>query len=255
MANKSEDPSEKRKGLFSKKSSETLSDFSALINKDTSFSVLEAYKTLRTNLMFSMASSNNKCVAVTSSLPSEGKSTTIANLAITMSQTNAKVLLIDADMRKPTQHRVFNVKNKKGLSTILGGFCIIEEGIQQNIMPNLSIITVGQIPPNPSELLASNGMKNLLDILSVNFDYIFIDTPPVNIVTDALVLSSLICGFMLVTKQNNTTHDELQKAITSLEFADAKILGFVVTNALSKAGSYGKYKRYGKYKYAQEYKA
>ena len=203
--------------------------------------VMESYKILRTNLLFALATTKNKAVVISSSSPFEGKSSTCANLAIAMAQTGSKVILIDADLRKPTQHRILKCQNNTGLATILAGFNELDEVIVQNVKLNLDIITSGPTPPNPSELLGSEQMSKLIDTLNNRYDYIFIDTPPINIVTDAIILSRIAAGVVLVTRQGQSAYDDLTKAVSSVEFAGASILGFVINCIKEKSTRYGKY--------------
>ncbi len=223
--------------------------YGILINDDTAFAIKEAYKTARTNLLFALATSENKCVIMTSALAAEGKSTNCANLALTMSQTGASVLLVDADLRKSTQHKIFGLSNTIGLAEILGGFCKVGDGVHEQVHPNLDIITAGQVPPNPSELLGSQNMQKLIEIVSENYNYIFIDSPPVNIVTDALVLARYAAGLIVCTRHRQSTHDELRRAITSIEFANAKVLGMLVCDVKDMSGGYYRksYKSYKSY--------
>lgn len=229
---------------------QTASDtYGILIDENTPFAIKEAYKTARTNLLFSLSTSENKCVIMTSALAAEGKSTNCANLALTMSQTGASVLLIDADLRKSTQHKIFGISNTIGLAEILGGFCKVGDGVQEQIHPDLDIITAGQVPPNPSELLGSQNMQKLIEIVSENYNYIFIDSPPVNIVTDALVLARYAAGLIMCTRYRQSTHDELRRAVASVEFANAKILGMIVCDVKDVGGGYYRksYKSYKSY--------
>ena len=222
---------------------------SAKLEADSPFEIVEAYKTLRTNLLFALAAGESKIVVVSSALPSEGKSSTCSNLAITMAQTGAKVLLIDADLRKPTQYQIFKSSNNRGLSAILAGFNDLTEVVKTVEDVNLDIITSGPTPPNPSELLGSERMELLLETLSKHYEYIFIDTPPINIVTDAMVIATKAAGVVLVVRQGQSNYDDLTKAVSSIEFSGANILGLVVNDVAEKSGRYGKYK-YSKYKYS-----
>ena len=222
------------------------------------FKVEEAYKSIRANIMFSIMKKGCKKVVVTSSVAGEGKTTTTINLAITFAQAGQRVLLIDADLRKPKIHHYFSVPNAPGLTDYLGSTV---SGIRKDrvdlftiVHPtefeNLSIICSGTIPPNPAELLGSEPMEDFLNEISNDFDYIIIDTPPINIVSDALPLIRESDGVVLIVRYNSSTHPEVERAIASLEFIDAKILGFVVNFVESKAGGkykYGSYSRYGKY--------
>ena len=165
-----------------------------LTNANVPFNVVESYKSIRTNILFTIATSEKKIIAVSSPNPGEGKSTSAANLAIALAQTDSSVLLIDADMRKPVQHKTFKVKNAEGLSTLIIMKSTVSNSIRSNVISNLDLLPAGPIPPNPSELLASEQFKKLLDVLSSNYDYIIIDTPPINVVSDAMVMKDSISG-------------------------------------------------------------
>ena len=220
------------------------------------FRIEEAYKSVRANIMFSVIKKGCKRIVVSSSNASEGKTTTTVNLAVTISQADQMVLLVDADLRKPKIHQYFSLSNAPGLTNYLGdsvsskGNTDIYNVIHPTEYENLSVLCSGSIPPNPAELLGSVLMSDFLDDISKDYDYIIIDTPPINVVSDALPLIRESDGVVLVVRQNRTTHPELQKALQSLEFIDAKILGFVVNFVESKASKYGgKYNKYG-YKYS-----
>lgn len=221
-----------------------------LLDKNTPFIISEGYKTARTNLMFSLASGHKKIIAITSASPSEGKSTTCCNLAITLADMNASVLLIDADLRKPTIHTIMNVRNKNGLSSILGGFCNVAEAITENVRENLDVISAGPIPPNPADLLASDVMANLLAILREHYDYILIDTPPVGVVSDSQQMNSVISGIVFVVHEGKTTHPDLQAAMRGISLSGGKILGFVKINCNAKGT-----RSYNKYRYHYNYQA
>ncbi|MCM1114305.1 MAG: CpsD/CapB family tyrosine-protein kinase [Clostridium sp.] len=226
------------------------------------FRIEEAYKTIRTNIMFSIMKKGCKTIVVSSSNPSEGKTTSTVNLAVTIAQADQRVLLIDGDLRRPQVHRYFSVSNAPGLTDYLSD-CIsgkkrtdLFSVIHPTEYENLSILCSGSIPPNPAELLGSELMSEFLQYISKSYDYIVIDTPPINVVSDALPLIREADGIVLVVRQNQTTHPELQKTLKSLEFIDAKILGFLVNFVESKATrykktyndygySYGKYSSYG----------
>lgn len=219
-----------------------------LMDKDVAFPVTEAYKNLRTNISFALSTKKNKILAVSSALASEGKSTVAANIAITLAQNSSKVLLIDGDLRKPVQHKVFDIKNEVGMSTLIGGLNTFDEVVHKDVISNLDIVTCGPIPPNPSELMGSENMKHLLEKLSSDYDYIVIDTPPINIVTDALTLLDTIAGVLLVAKHAQSTYDALEEAIDAIKLADGSLLGVVVNNVSVMGGKYG-----GKYSYKYKY--
>lgn len=242
----------------------------AELQPDLKFRIEEAYKTIRANIMFSAMKKGCKIIVVSSSLPNEGKTTTTVNLAVTISQADQRVLLIDGDLRKPKIHHYFSFPNSPGLTNYLSDTISnkktadLFEIIHQTEYENLSVVCSGSVPPNPAELLGSDFMTSFLDDVSRDFDYIIIDTPPINLVSDALPLIRESDGVVLVVRSNQSTHPELQKTLSSLEFIDAKILGFVVNFVETKSnkykgsynsggynygryGSYGSYTGYGKY--------
>ncbi len=225
----------------------------AIIDDSSPFVVREAYKTARTNIIFSvsgMSKTGCKLIAITSANPGEGKTTSSLNLAITFAQTGARVLVVDGDLRKPRLHRYLGIKKDIGLSTVLANQVSIEKAIHKDIRPCLDALTAGEIPPNPAELLASDAMKALIAKLSQNYDYIFFDTPPVTVVTDASALSPSVDGIVIVVRQNYTDHESLSMAKNLLDIANAKILGFIVNDAQNKRGGY----HYGRYRYKYGYR-
>ena len=225
-------------------------------SKRTVFQVMEAYKMIRTNLLFALATTDNRVVVFSSAEPSAGKSTLSANLAIVMAQTGARVLLMDADMRKPSQHRNFKKTRSMGLSKVLGGLSTLDESIYPNVKPNVDLITSGPTPPNPSELLGSARMKELLKELQERYDYIFIDMPPLCVVADALVVAPNTAGVVLVARHNQTMYEEFTEALEKVETSGAKLLGTVLTDMKVGTGNYGRYGRYGRYerrRYYQRY--
>lgn len=223
-----------------------------IISEDTHFSVTEAYKAARTNLMFTTSSEKGcKKIIITSSVAKEGKSTTSTNLAITFAQTGARTLIIEADLRRPKLHQYLNLSNESGMAEYLGGFIEDPHEVVQHIDAyNLDCITGGHIPPNPSELLISPAMEKMLNIFSEEYDYIFVDSPPINIVTDPVSIAKLMTGAILVVRQNYTTSDSLQQAVSALEFGEIKILGYIL-NSSADMRDYT-YNRY-KYKYGYRY--
>lgn len=219
-----------------------------LTDKNVPFSVSESYKSIRSNILFTIGMNDKKIIAVSSPNPSEGKSTTAANIAIALAQTDSSVLLIDADMRKPVQHKTFQIKNSEGLSTLIIKKSSLVKSIRSNVVNNLDLLPSGPIPPNPSELLASENFRKLLEQLSGNYDYIVIDTPPINVVSDAMVMKDNISGILLVVKYGATTYEEVSDSMKQIELAQANMLGFVLNEIYhSHRGSYYDYKY--KYKY------
>ncbi len=234
----------------SKKNQAPVASKRALISDSMPFAVIESYKSTRTNLMFTLSTEEKKWVAVTSALPGEGKTITCANLAITFAQTGAKTLIIDADLRKPRLARTFGVPSHPGLSDAICGFCELDTIIHKTQIENFYVIPAGTIPPNPAELLASDEMEQLLEKLNaMGFEYIFFDTPPINIVTDAAAITRITAGTLLVVRFNTTTKESLQSAVSALNQAGVKILGFILNGVDLEKNSYryGKYGKYGKY--------
>ena len=199
------------------------------MNPDIKFQVTEAYKAARTNLAFTVLKQGCKKIVFTSSISREGKSTSAVNIAISLSQQiNVKVLLIDSDLRKPKINSFFNLENVPGLTNYLGNMCGLTDVIQSTEIPNLSVICGGVIVPNPSELLASEAMENLLHTSENDYDYIILDTSPINIVIDALTLVRITDGVVIVVKEGFSTHRELAKTIETLGRVNAKILGIIL---------------------------
>ncbi|MBR1431532.1 CpsD/CapB family tyrosine-protein kinase [Ruminococcus sp.] len=217
-------------------------------NKD--FFLRESYKSTRTNVKFSLAGVEGcKIFGVISSMQSEGKSITAANLAMSFADTGASVLLIDCDLRKPKLSRLLETSGDRGLSDVLMDFSLLSSSIVQvKDGKRLWLLSSGSIPPNPSELLGSETMQKLIEILSNKFDYIILDTPPVDMVTDALVLNPIIDGMLFVVRAGASDRRAIQHAIDQLEYTHTKILGIVFNGSDSASGGYG-YKKYGYGKY------
>ncbi len=221
-----------------------------------SFSVKEAYKAVRTNIVLSLIKDGCKIITFTSPIPSEGKSTTVSNIAVSLSKAFYKVLIIDCDLLKPRLHKIFKIKNTSGISNVLSKLSTFEESVHVlDEYSGLHVLTAGISVPNSSEMLGSSRMKATLEELSQKYDYILIDTPPINVLSDGLSLARVSDGVVLVIRQNHSTHDELKHALNSLNFISAKVLGVVYNGAYSgsgrkyygKSSKYGKYGRYGRY--------
>ncbi|WP_426939897.1 polysaccharide biosynthesis tyrosine autokinase [Pseudarthrobacter sp. S6] len=204
----------------------------------------ESFRQLRTNLQFSNVNGGSRAVVVTSSLPGEGKSTTAANLAVAMAQSGASVCLVDADLRRPMIGSYLGLEGEVGLTTVLIGSAELDDVIQPWGEDNLFVVTSGRIPPNPSELLGSTAMRELVQRLEQSFDTVIIDAPPLLPVTDAAVLSSYVSGVVVVVGCKSVRQNELEKALTALRLVGARTLG-VVLNLLPSKGtdaySYGYY--------------
>lgn len=220
------------------------------LGENLSFAAAEAYKLLRTNLNFSLPAVDGcKIIGVTSALKGEGKSTTSVNIAYTMAQSGQKVLLLETDLRLPTLAKRIRVRSKPGLSNLLVGQCSGNEILQKSgLLPNLWVATAGDIPPNPAELLGSKNMELTLKALSDVFDVIIVDLPPVTAVTDAAIVSKLVHGMVIVVRQNYCDRGAVDEAVRQLRFAEAKILGFVMTGADTQSKNYKRYGNYGDYK-------
>ena len=203
--------------------------------------------------MFSLTHSDNgKIILLTSAVPSEGKTTISINTAIAFAKSGARVLLIDCDFRKSTIHRYLKLDGSVGITNVICGYTDIDTAIQRDVYEGVDIITVGEIPPNPTQILASPEMGKLLKELSTKYDYIFLDTPPASLVTDAVLVAGYCDGVAVVVREDYTHTDRLDMAINNLKKANANMLGFIVlTNKKQRKrygyGRYGKYGNYGKY--------
>lgn len=209
--------------------------------------ISEQFRMIRSNIMFSGVDHEIKKLVITSAAPSAGKSTTAANIAVAYAQAGKKVLLIDGDLRKPTVHYTFEIKNVFGLSNLITDQIGIEKAVQNTQVENLSILASGPIPPNPSELLGSKRFKELIESFEQYFDMIIIDTPPVLAVTDAVIMSTVADGTILVTNVETNNKQHLIKAKEVLQKSDANILGIVLNNVeKSSKDDYYYYEYYGK---------
>lgn len=234
--------------------SSVLYDRKFILDDSTAFSIKEQYKTLRTNVMFSIPNKNCKVVGISSAQPMEGKSINCLNLAIAFAQTNARVLLVDCDLRLPKQSSLVALNAVPGISNVLVGMNKVEEAIQKTGFFGLDVLLSGEIPPNPSELLGSESMGSLIKLLKEQYDYIFIDLPPINIVADATIVSKLIDGLILVVRAEVSKREGVQHAVNQLELAEASIIGIILNGVKSKSGAGGKYHKYEKYgKYGEKY--
>ena len=203
------------------------------ISDKSKFAIVESYKAARTNIMFSLSADDKKVFAVTSYSKGEGKSTVSSNLAISFSKMEKRVLLIDSDLRRPNIHNIFKVENTLGLSNIIGKMGDFDEIVHRNVLPNLDILSSGTIPPNPSELLCSARFVELVKRLNDEYDYIIFDTPPIGVVSDALLLKDLVAGFVVVLRERSTTHGDIQNLLESAKLADCKLIGFIKVGCIS----------------------
>ena len=220
-----------------------------LLTNDTPFAIKEAYVKLRTNLMFCMAKDGElpcKTFAVTSAKPSEGKSLTAANIAISFAMLGKKTLLIDADLRKPMQRRLWNGRPYTGLCDFMAKLCPLELAKVENLP--LSIVFTGTIPPNPSELLSSGRMRQFVKECSQRFEYVIIDTPPINTVADAQIISTFVDGVVLVAMSGNTTKDDLNSAVYAVHRAEGNLCGIVLNDLNDRS-----VKKSYRYRYSSQY--
>lgn len=210
---------------------------------DPSSVVAEQFRTIRTNIQFSAVDKKIQSLVVTSAEPSEGKSTVSSNLAVVWAKQNEKVLLIDADLRRPIAHRTFNLLNAAGLSSYLSNNAVYEEIIQETEVPNLSVISSGPVPPNPAELLNSRHINTLIERLEDEYDIIIFDVPPINTVTDAQLLANKADGVILVVPQGIAEKGGVTHAVEQLNKVHAKVLGTVMNRfkADKAPGYYGGY--------------
>lgn len=232
------------------------SDSKKMLKATSSFAVKEAYNAIRTNLLFTQQGEKCPVFVVTSPTANNGKTINSINLAISFAQMGKRTLLIDSDMRNPTVHRMFSISVNNGLSEILAGLTD-NISVSKTDVENLSILTAGKIPPNPAELLSSPRMDKLLDFVREHYDVVFIDTPPVNIVTDSTIFAQKATGYVLIVKTDTTNIHDVKNAVTTLQQIGSNILGFVINDINSdkkKHYSYY-YKGYNyNYNYSYDYK-
>ncbi|MEG0496771.1 MAG: CpsD/CapB family tyrosine-protein kinase [Carnobacterium sp.] len=216
--------------MFKKKLTDTKSSPSKLITFTKPSSVIsEQFKTIRTNIQFSIFDKEIKTIAVTSDSVEAGKSTVAANLAISFSMQGKKVILIDSDMRKPTIHQFFEFSNRDGLTSLLTDRSIdFKSMVHHTEIENLFILTSGIIPPNPSELLASKRMDELLVELEKEYDLVIFDLPPVMVVTDAQIMASKVDGTIFVIRKDNSTKDKIMQSKTLLQKVNANVIGVIL---------------------------
>src|SRR5689334_8134576 len=213
-----------------------------LVTLDPQSSAAEAYRVLRTSVLLSAAGQPPKTVLITSGQPGEGKTTTAINTAISLAQLGASVLIIDCDLRRPTTHKVLGVDHLQGLSTYLSQAQVtLDEVIQKLPIENLSLLPCGPIPPNPAELIISERMKEMLGELSLRYDHIIIDSPPLINVTDPVILSTMVDGVILVVHGGKSTRDIVRRARQELATVGAKIFGVVLNNVDLKREGYDNY--------------
>jgi capsular exopolysaccharide synthesis family protein len=225
-----------------------------IISHETVFTTTEEYKALRTNVMFALPHNGCKVIGMASANMAEGKSINCLNLAITFAQTSAKVLLLDCDLRLPRCSRLLNIKSTPGVSNILVGMNSIEDSIQTIEKHGIDVLMSGDIPPNPSELLGSERMGELLESLKTRYDYIFIDLPPIGVVSDALAISKYLSGIILVVRSAKTKKDEVAEMLNRLAFVETNVLGMILNDVLPEGNKRKSYRKNYGYDYSPKEK-
>ena len=214
------------------------------LTKEVPFAVEEAYKSLRTNLVFSLPEDECKTIEVTSSVQNEGKSVTSVNLSIALAKNGFKVILIDCDLRLATIARKLKIAQNPGLTNLLFGLSSAQEIIYHH-PSGIDVIPAGDLPPNPSEALGSSRMTAVLEFMKNHYDYVILDAPPVGVVTDAAVLAPKVSGIIMVVRQGVASYEGIDSAIEKLKIANGNLLGFVMTDAVTEKKDYSRY-GYGK---------
>jgi capsular exopolysaccharide synthesis family protein len=219
-------------------------EYELITHNSPKSAMAEAYRTLRTNLGFAELDKPCRSILISSSSPQDGKSTVTANLAVVMAQAGNKVIIVDCDLRKPVQHKIFQVDNHQGVTNCLLQKLKVEEAVHKGLVDNLDILTSGPIPPNPAELLGSERCKDFWPYLLETYDYVFIDAPPVLAVTDATILSTQVDGVVLVIRSANTRIDLGKEAQEQFTKANARLLGVVLNQVKMDANDYQYYYYY-----------
>ena len=246
-------------GIFNGKKTDVVfseKDMKRTLHKNLEFTAIEQYKILRTNLDFTLPE-DVKCpiIGVTSSMRGEGKSTTAVNLSYVLAEKGSPVLLIDGDLRIPSIAKKMRIDSSPGLTDLLMGHGAHMPDFRSTLLDNWFILPSGDIPPNPSELLGSRRMEYILKNLRESFDYIIIDLPPVNIVTDALSIASLITGMVVVVREDYTEKKELERCFRQLQLSNVNVLGCILNESKNDGGSYKKYRKHKYYKYYKYYQS
>ena len=242
-------------GIFNGKKTDVVfseKDMKRTLHKNLEFTAIEQYKILRTNLDFTLPE-DVKCpiIGVTSSMRGEGKSTTAVNLSYVLAEKGSPVILIDGDLRIPSIAKKMRIDSSPGLTDLLMGHGAHMPDFRSALLDNWFILPSGDIPPNPSELLGSRRMEYILNSLRESFDYIIIDLPPVNIVSDALSIASLITGMVVVVREDYTEKKELERCFRQLQLSNVNVLGCILNESKNDGGSYKKYRKHKYYKYYQ----
>lgn len=244
----------KKKKKPSKASAFSRDDQKKILCADSPFVVKEAYNSIRTNLLFTQQGEKCPIFVVSSPTANNGKSINAINMAISFAQMGKRTLLIDADMRNPTVHRLFSIPVKNGLSEILAGLTD-SITVTKTDIENLSVLTAGKIPPNPAELLSSSRMDKLLEFVKAHYDCVLIDTPPVNLVTDSTAFATKATGYIIIIKLETTDMQEVKMTVNSLRHINAPIVGFIANDANASGKRYSSYykRSYYRSKYSYNY--
>lgn len=200
----------------------------------------EAYRTVRTNLLYSLVDLPLQVVVMTSPGPQEGKSTTCANLGVTLAQADKRTLILDCDLRKPVLHKIFGLRNVYGIVNVLAGEWKIEEVWHEPLL-GLKVVTVGPVPPNPAEILSSQRFADFLERVRKDFDYVLVDAPPIELVSDPAILATQGDGVLLVLDAQKTRKGAVRRSMRSLEAVGANVLGTVMNNVRAGRSSYYRY--------------
>ena len=212
-------------------------------NLDPTSPVSEAYRTLRTNLLYALVDNPPKVIVLTSPGPGEGKSTTCANLGVTLAQASKSILILDCDFRRPVMHKIFGLRNVHGIINVLTGEHHLEE-VWKEPVAGLKVVPVGPIPPNPAEVLGTQRFSTFVASVREEFDYVLIDTAPIGVVSDPLILATQGDGVLLVLDAQNTRKGSVRRAMRNLESVGGNVLGTVMNNARVSRGGYYGYSNY-----------
>jgi len=227
--------------VFDKESIKNISDKGLVVKENPKSSASESYRIIRSNIQFSSVDKEIKCLLVTGAGPSEGKSITSANLAAVFASTKLRILLVDGDLRKPNVHNIFGLPNKLGLTNVLSSDKNYKEFVTTTDIENLDLLTCGPIPPNPSELIGSREMKNIVEKLKADYDMVIIDSPPASFLTDAQILSTLTDATLMVVSAGKSSISSINNSIQLLKNVNAKIIGIVLNRVKSKDSYYSYY--------------
>jgi capsular exopolysaccharide synthesis family protein len=219
-----------------------------VISSDSKFAIVEGYKIARTNMVFSLTATNNNCVAITSWSKGEGKSTATVNIAISFAKMNKRVLLIDTDLRRPNLHNLLKLENQSGVSDVIAQMGTFDKAVHREVIPYLDVLTSGAVPPNPSELIASPNFAELIAKVKEEYDYVIMDTPPLGVVADTLLLKDYVGGYVMIVREKVTTHGDVENALQNIHLADSKVLGFLKVGCSLRGKGYYKGRKY-KYRY------